>query len=76
MTIGINLRKEVIGVTTQMFVGVVMTNITAKMNSTTKLIIGVIVMETILDIHMVMTPRLRVRIRMLMKIGILRVVCV
>ena len=71
-----NLRKEVIGVTTQMFVGVVMKNITAKMNSTTKLIIGVIVMETILDIHMVMMPRMWVRIRMLMKIGILRVVYV
>ena len=71
-----NLQNEVIGVMTQMFVGVVTMSITAKMSSTTKLIIGVIVMETILDIHMVMTPRLRVRIRMLMKIGILRVVYV
>ena len=71
-----NLRKEVIGVMTQRFDGVVTMSITVMTNSTTKLIIGVIVMETILDIHMVMTPRLRVRIRMLMKTGMLRVVYV
>ena len=76
MTIGIKLRKEVTGVTTQMFVGVTKKNITVIENLKTKLIIGVIVMETILDIHTVMMPRMRVRIRVLMKIGILRVVYV
>ena len=72
MTIGMTLRKEVIGIMTQMFAGDMKKSIIAMENLRTKLIIGVIVMETTLTTIMIPMPRMRAGIKMLMKIRILR----